>query len=52
MGRGCVALPAELAHPSGALHRGVVVRVMDDLATTERSRWEVALEASKETKRQ
>ncbi len=44
MGRGCVALPAELAHPSGALHRGVVVRVMDDLATTERSRWEVALE--------
>jgi hypothetical protein len=41
MGRGCVALPAELAHPSGAAHRGVVVRVMDDLATTERSRWEV-----------
>lgn len=32
-GRGCVALPAEL--------EGVPVRVMDDLATTERSRWEV-----------
>ncbi|WP_176737099.1 serine hydrolase [Oligoflexus tunisiensis] len=32
-GRGCVALPASL--------EGIPVRVMDDLATTERSRWEV-----------
>lgn len=32
-GSGCVALPA--------LVEGVAVRVMDDLATTERSRWEV-----------
>ncbi len=32
-GNGCVALPAEI--------EGVAVRVMDDLATAERSRWEV-----------
>ena len=32
-GNGCVALPAAID--------GVPVRVMDDLATTERSRWEV-----------
>jgi malate synthase len=32
-GNGCVALPAQID--------GVAVRVMDDLATTERSRWEV-----------
>src|SRR5690606_4909927 len=32
-GNGCVALPAQV--------EGVAVRVMDDLATTERSRWEV-----------
>jgi malate synthase len=32
-GNGCVALPANI--------RGVPVRVMDDLATAERSRWEV-----------
>lgn len=32
-GNGCVALPATV--------RGVPVRVMDDLATAERSRWEV-----------
>jgi len=32
-GNGCVALPAAID--------GVSVRVMDDLATTERSRWEV-----------
>ena len=32
-GNGCVALPATV--------EGVAVRVMDDLATTERSRWEV-----------
>lgn len=32
-GNGCVALPATI--------NGVPVRIMDDLATTERSRWEV-----------
>ncbi len=32
-GNGCVALPAQVG--------GVAVRVMDDLATAERSRWEV-----------
>jgi allantoicase/malate synthase/CubicO group peptidase (beta-lactamase class C family) len=32
-GNGCVALPAQI--------EGVPVRVMDDLATAERSRWEV-----------
>jgi allantoicase/malate synthase/CubicO group peptidase (beta-lactamase class C family) len=32
-GNGCVALPATV--------EGVAVRVMDDLATTERSRWEI-----------
>lgn len=32
-GNGCVALPAQID--------GVAVRVMDDLATAERSRWEV-----------
>ena len=36
-GNGCVALPAKLK--LGA--KPVFVRVMDDLATTERSRWEV-----------
>ena len=41
-GDGCVALPAELPHPDG--RTSVTVRVLDDLATTERSRWEVALE--------
>ncbi len=46
MGRGCVALPADLPHPGGMAHVGVSVRVMDDLATTERSRWEVALEVA------
>ena len=35
-GNGCVALPAQV--------HGVEVRVMDDLATAERSRWEVWLE--------
>lgn len=35
-GDGCVALPTTTG--------GVAVRVMDDLATTERSRWEVFLE--------
>ncbi len=37
-GNGCVALPATLRSASGA---DVLVRVMDDLATTERSRWEL-----------
>jgi malate synthase len=35
-GSGCVALPATV--------RGTRVRVMDDLATTERSRWQLFLE--------
>ena len=37
LGDGCVALPTTIGD-------GVAVRVMDDLATTERSRWEVWLE--------
>ncbi len=37
-GNGCVALPATLTDARG---ERVFVRVMDDLATTERSRWEV-----------
>ncbi len=37
-GRGCVALPATMKDASG---KPVFVRVMDDLATTERSRWEL-----------
>jgi malate synthase len=37
-GNGCVALPATLRNARG--HR-VAVRIMDDLATTERSRWEL-----------
>ncbi len=37
-GTGCVALPAALTDTRG---EPVMVRVMDDLATTERSRWEV-----------
>jgi malate synthase len=37
-GRGCVALPAKLTNQAG---EEVFVRIMDDLATTERSRWEV-----------
>jgi malate synthase len=37
-GNGCVALPATLRDASG---EPVFVRVMDDLATTERSRWEL-----------
>ena len=37
-GNGCVALPATMKNASG---NPVFVRVMDDLATTERSRWEV-----------
>ena len=37
-GNGCVALPASLRAANG---EPVPVRVMDDLATTERSRWEL-----------
>lgn len=37
-GNGCVALPATLRDARGD---AVFVRVMDDLATTERSRWEL-----------
>ena len=37
-GRGCVALPATMKTAAGET---VFVRVMDDLATTERSRWEL-----------
>ena len=37
-GNGCVALPALMHDASGA---PVFVRIMDDLATTERSRWEL-----------
>jgi len=37
-GNGCVALPAALTNAAG---EKVFVRIMDDLATTERSRWEL-----------
>lgn len=37
-GNGCVALPAQLTTAKG---EKVFVRIMDDLATTERSRWEL-----------
>lgn len=37
-GNGCVALPATLKNARG---EAVGVRIMDDLATTERSRWEL-----------
>jgi len=37
-GNGCVALPALMTN---ALGERVFVRIMDDLATTERSRWEL-----------
>jgi hypothetical protein len=37
-GNGCVALPALMKNQKG---EKIFVRVMDDLATTERSRWEV-----------
>ena len=37
-GNGCVALPAKLINQDG---EDVFVRIMDDLATTERSRWEL-----------
>jgi len=37
-GNGCVALPATLKNGRG---ESIFVRIMDDLATTERSRWEL-----------
>ena len=37
-GNGCVALPATMKNGAGET---VFVRIMDDLATTERSRWEL-----------
>jgi malate synthase len=37
-GNGCVALPTTMDNANG---KAVFVRVMDDLATTERSRWEL-----------
>lgn len=37
-GNGCVALPASMKNSQG---NDVFVRIMDDLATTERSRWEL-----------
>ncbi len=37
-GNGCVALPATMENARG---EQVFVRIMDDLATTERSRWEL-----------
>ena len=42
-GNGCVALPAVMENAAG---EEVFVRVMDDLATTERSRWEVWAEVA------
>lgn len=37
-GDGCVALPATMTNAAGET---IFVRIMDDLATTERSRWEL-----------
>jgi malate synthase len=37
-GNGCVALPATMRNSQGST---IFVRIMDDLATTERSRWEL-----------
>ena len=42
-GNGCVALPATMKNSRG---EDVFVRVMDDLATTERSRWELWAEVN------
>ncbi len=42
-GNGCVALPAAMTNTSG---ESVFVRIMDDLATTERSRWELWAEVA------
>lgn len=42
-GNGCVALPATMENAHG---EEVFVRIMDDLATTERSRWELWAEVA------
>lgn len=42
-GDGCVALPATMTNAAGDK---VFVRIMDDLATTERSRWELWAEVN------
>jgi malate synthase len=42
-GNGCVALPAQLNNSDG---EPIFVRIMDDLATTERSRWELWAEVN------
>ncbi|MCX5746187.1 MAG: hypothetical protein NT062_27230 [Proteobacteria bacterium] len=42
-GNGCVALPATMKNARGEV---VGVRIMDDLATTERSRWELWAEVA------
>jgi malate synthase len=42
-GNGCVALPATLKNARG---EKIFVRIMDDLATTERSRWELWAEVN------
>jgi len=42
-GHGCVALPAKMENAAG---EDVFVRIMDDLATTERSRWELWAEVA------
>ena len=42
-GNGCVALPATMTNAKG---EKVFVRIMDDLATTERSRWELWAEVN------
>jgi malate synthase len=42
-GNGCVALPATMKNSRGET---VFVRIMDDLATTERSRWELWAEVA------
>jgi malate synthase len=42
-GNGCVALPATMNNAKG---EKVFVRIMDDLATTERSRWELWAEVN------
>ena len=42
-GNGCVALPASMKNASG---KSVFVRIMDDLSTTERSRWELWAEVN------
>jgi len=42
-GNGCVALPATMTNAAG---ESIFVRIMDDLATSERSRWELWAEVA------